>query len=275
MKTKINSQSTAAVNSAISNIFSKKSVLDFAVYAYNKMAKSSNGNSDKISVVVGDGYRVTMDCGMDKIECYLVLNMYLEEKIGGRYCRIRNMHTGWMDMANEYMVNGSWKSVVVYTIKDKIESMVEELLNSYTKDNDEYYIKEWEALTGMVYMAPSLNEVPCLDETPMLIEGLIMKKFDKINERTIEAVVGGAVVELGPKAVLKYNDEYVDISYDLDEDKYTMTDDYGNEEEAYYNVEDEDWYLFQESFKDAFADLVAETAKSRVYGNILGPDRYK
>lgn len=70
-------------------------------------------------------------------------------------------------------------------------------------------------------------------------------------------------------------DEYIDISYDLDEEKFIMTDDYGNKEEAYYNVEDEDWYLFQESFKDAFADLVAETAKSRVYGNILGPDRYK
>ena len=51
-----NSQSTAAVNSAISNIFSKKSVLDFAVYAYNKMVKSPTECSGKISVVVGDGY---------------------------------------------------------------------------------------------------------------------------------------------------------------------------------------------------------------------------
>ena len=57
----INSQSAAAVNSAVSKIFSNKSVLDLAVLAYKRMEKSPNGNSDKISVVVGDGYRVTME----------------------------------------------------------------------------------------------------------------------------------------------------------------------------------------------------------------------
>ena len=40
-----------------------------------------------------------------------------------------------------------------------------------------------------------------------------MKKFDKINERTIEAVVGGAVVEMGPKAVLKYNDDMLTLFF--------------------------------------------------------------
>lgn len=195
-----------------------------------------------------------------------------------------------------------------------------------------------------------------------------MKQFNKIDECTIEAVVGGAVVEIGPKAVVKCSDdniilffmdkeysypndtfavkningeigkyfyekdayvldlptrfevyddpkeyedakkemamhfmyelfevnsgifkaiewdeengavkievafmydEYIDISYDLDEEKFTMTDDYGNEEEVYYNVEDEDWYLFQNSFREALADLMAETAKSVVNVNWL------
>lgn len=63
--------------------------------------------------------------------------------------------------------------------------------------------------------------------------------------------------------------EYINISYDLDEDKFTMIDDYGNTEEVYYNVEDEDWYLFQNLFREALADLVAETAKSAVNNNWL------
>ena len=160
----INSQSAAAVNSAVSKIFSNKSVLDLAVLAYKRMEKSPNGNSDKISVVVGDSYRVTMDCGMDKNECYLVLNIYLEEKNGNRYVRIREYHSGWADMATEYMACGSWKSVVVYAIKDAIESMVSKILDNYIKDSDKYSIALWEDMTGMVYMAPALDEAPALEE---------------------------------------------------------------------------------------------------------------
>lgn len=168
MATMINSQSTEAKNSAISNIFSKKSVLEFANYIYNKMANNPNESTGKISVIVGDGYRMTVDCGMDKNGYHLVLNMYLEEKNGNRYCRIRRTNTGWMDMTNEYKSNGSWKSVVVYTIKDNIESMVEGLLNYYTEDNDKYLIKEWEKITNMVYDTPSLEEAPMLYDTPCL-----------------------------------------------------------------------------------------------------------
>ena len=165
MENKImNSQSAAAVNSAVSKIFSKKSVLDLAVLAYKRMEKSPNGNSDKISVVVGDGYRVTMDCGMDKNECRLVLNIYLEEKNGNRYVRMREYHSGWADMATEYMSCGSWKSVVVYAIKDAIESMVSKILDNYIKDGDKYCIALWEDMTGMVYMAPALEEAPMLEE---------------------------------------------------------------------------------------------------------------
>ena len=166
----MNSQSAAAVNSAVSKIFSNKSVLDLAVLAYKRMEKSPNGCSDKISVVVGDGYRVTMDCGMDKNECYLVLNIYLEEKNGNRYVRMREYHSGWADMGTEYMACGSWKSVVVYAIKDAIESMVSKILDNYIKDGDKYSITLWEDMTGMVYMAPALEEAPALDENPELDE---------------------------------------------------------------------------------------------------------
>ena len=185
-----------------------------------------------------------------------------------------------------------------------------------------------------------------------------MKQFVKINERTIEAVVGGAVVEMGPKAVLKYNDdmltlffmdkvfsypndafaikqinseigkyfyekdayvldlptryevyddpkeyedaknemamryvynivtkrdlfedadwneEYAEVSvrlsmfndnesmlikYYADEDKMSLTDDYGNEVVVDYDVEDEDYYLFQEVFLEGYKELMALT----------------
>lgn len=185
-----------------------------------------------------------------------------------------------------------------------------------------------------------------------------MKKYNKINERTIEAVVGGAVVEMGPKAVLKYNDdmltlffmdkvfsypndafaikqingeigkyfydkdayvlemptrvevydgpkeyedaknemamryvynivterdlfedadwneEYAEVSvrlsmfndnesmlikYYADEDKISLTDDYGNEIVVSYDVEDEDYYLFQEVFFEGCKELMALT----------------
>lgn len=185
-----------------------------------------------------------------------------------------------------------------------------------------------------------------------------MKNYIKINERTIEAVVGGAVVEMGPKAVLKYNDdmltlffmdkvfsypndafaikqinseigkyfyekdayvldlptryevyddpkeyedaknemamryvynivterdlfedadwneEYAEVSvrlsmfndnesmlikYYADEDKISLTDDYGNEIVVSYDVEDEDYYLFQEVFLEGYKVLMALT----------------
>ena len=182
--------------------------------------------------------------------------------------------------------------------------------------------------------------------------------FNKINERTIEAVVGGAVVEIGPKAVVKgdndmitllfmdkvfsypndtfavkningeigkyfydkdaymldlptryevyddpkeyedaknemamryvynivterdlfedadWNEEYAEVSvrlsmfndsesmfikYYADEDKITLDDDYGNEVVVSYNVEDEDYYLFQEVFFEGYKELMALT----------------
>lgn len=185
-----------------------------------------------------------------------------------------------------------------------------------------------------------------------------MKRFDKINERTIEAVVGGAVVEMGPKAVVKcsddmiilffmdkvysypndtfaikqinseigkyfyekdayvldlptryevyddpkeyedaknemamryvynivterdlfedadWNEEYAEVSvrlsmfndnesmlikYYADEDKISLTDDYGNEVVVDYDVEDEDYYLFQEVFLEGYKVLMALT----------------
>lgn len=185
-----------------------------------------------------------------------------------------------------------------------------------------------------------------------------MKQFNKINERTIEAVVGGAVVEIGPKAVVKCSDdmiilffmdkmfsypndafaikqinseigkyfyekdayvldmptrfevydgpkEYEDaknemamryvynivterdlfedadwdeenaevsvrlsmfndnesmlIKYYADEDKMTLADDYGNEVVVDYDVEDEDYYLFQEVFLEGYKVLMALT----------------
>lgn len=187
------SQSTEARNSAISNIFSKKSVLDFAVYAYNKMAKSSNGNSDKISVVVGDGYRVTMNCGMDENECRLVLNIYLEEKNGNRYVQMREYHSGWADMATEYMACGSWKSVVVYAIKDAIESMVSKVLDNYIKDGDKWSIAEWEKLSGMVYMAPSLEQAPSLEEDDITEEGYSVAGLKYVAENLENIDIKGTI----------------------------------------------------------------------------------
>lgn len=185
-----------------------------------------------------------------------------------------------------------------------------------------------------------------------------MKKINKINERTIEAVVGGAVVEIGPKAVVKCSDdmitlffmdkvfsypndtfaikqinseigkyfyekdayvldlptryevydgpkeyedaknemamqyvykivterdlfedadwdeEYAEVSvrltmfndnesmlirYYADEDKISLFDDYGNEVVVTYNVEDEDFYLFQEVFFEGYKELMVLT----------------
>lgn len=154
MVSNVNNGQNGAATSAMENIFSKKSVLDFAVYAYNKMAKNPNGGTGNFSVVVGDNWRITMDSCMEENECRLCLNIYLEEKIGSRYCRIQKINTGYMDMATEYMSNGSWKSVVVYEIKSKIEMMVGRLLDSYIKDISDWSIKQWEKLTGMVYNAP-------------------------------------------------------------------------------------------------------------------------
>lgn len=193
-----------------------------------------------------------------------------------------------------------------------------------------------------------------------------MKQFNKINERTIEAVVGGAVVEMGPKAVVKcsddmiilffmdkvfsypndafaikqinseigkyfyekdayvldmptrfevyddpkeyeeaknemamryvynivterdlfedadWNEEYAEVSvrlsmfndnesmlikYYADEDKMSMTDDYGNEIVVDYDVEDEDYYLFQEVFLEGYKVLMALTVAYIVDNN--------
>ena len=193
-----------------------------------------------------------------------------------------------------------------------------------------------------------------------------MKNYIKINERTIEAVVGGAVVEMGPKAMLKYNDnmltlffmdkvfsypndafaikqinseigkyfyekdayvldlptryevyddpkeyedaknemamryvynivterdlfedadwneEYAEVSvrlsmfndnesmlikYYADEDKMSLTDDYGNEVVVDYDVEDEDYYLFQEVFLEGYKVLMALTVAYIVDNN--------
>ena len=194
-----------------------------------------------------------------------------------------------------------------------------------------------------------------------------MINFDKINERTIEAVVGGAVVEIGPKAVVKgdndmitllfmdkvfsypndtfavkningdigkyfydkdaymldlptryevyddpkeyedaknemamryvynivterdlfedadWNEEYAEVSvrlsmfndnesmlikYYADEDKITLADDYGNEVVVSYNVEDEDYYLFQEVFFEGYKELMALTVAYIIDNNI-------
>lgn len=206
--TMINSQSAAAVNSAVSKIFSNKSVLDLAVLAYKRMAKSPNGCSDKISVVVGDGYRVTMDCGMDENECRLVLNIYLEEKNGNRYVRMREYHSGWADMGTEYMSCGSWKSVVVYAIKDAIESMVSKILDNYIKDGDKYSIALWEDMTGMIYMAPSLEEAPALEEAPVLDEVKILEDFCT-NEASKIIAAGLTSVALANKEFYMYDYEYL------------------------------------------------------------------
>lgn len=193
-----------------------------------------------------------------------------------------------------------------------------------------------------------------------------MRTYNKINERTIEAVVGGAVVEMGPKAVLKYNDdmltlffmdkvfsypndtfaikqinseigkyfydkdayvldmptryevydgpkEYEDaknemamryvynivterglfedaewdeenaevsvrlsifneyesmrIMYDVHRDRMTLADDYGNVVMVSYDVEDEDFYLFQEVFFEGYKELMALTVAYIVDNN--------
>lgn len=193
-----------------------------------------------------------------------------------------------------------------------------------------------------------------------------MKNYIKINERTIEAVVGGAVVEMGPKAVVKcsddmiilffmdkvfsypndvfaikqinseigryfyekdayvldmptrfevyddpkeyeeaknemamryvynivterdlfedadWNEEYAEVSvrlsmfndnesmlikYYADEDKISLTDDYGNEIVVSYDVEDEDYYLFQEVFLEGYKVLMALTVAYIVDNN--------
>ena len=196
MEKMINSQSAAAVNSAVSKIFSKKSVLDLAVLAYKRMEKSPNGNSDKISVVVGDSYRVTMDCGMDKNECYLVLNIYLEEK-SGRYIKISEYHSGWADMATEYMACGSWKSVVVYAIKDAIESMVSKILDDYIKEGDKWSIALWEDMTGMVYIAPALEEAPALGEDDDITEeGYSVEGIAYVKENNSEVSMADIIREV-------------------------------------------------------------------------------
>ena len=193
-----------------------------------------------------------------------------------------------------------------------------------------------------------------------------MKRFDKINERTIEAVVGGAVVEIGPKAVVKcsddmiilffmdkvysypndtfaikqinseigkyfyekdayvldlptryevyddpkeyedaknemamryvynivterdlfedadWNEEYAEVSvrlsmfndnesmlikYYADEDKISLTDDYGNEVVVDYDVEDEDYYIFQEVFLEGYKVLMVMTVTNIIDNN--------
>jgi hypothetical protein len=194
MVSNVNNGQNGAATSAMENIFSKKSVLDFAVYAYNKMAKNPNGGTGNFSVVVGDNWRITMDSCMEENECRLCLNIYIEEKNGSRYCRIQKINTGYMDMATEYMSNGSWKSVVVYEIKSKIEKMVGMLLDSYIKDNSDWSIKEWEKLTGMVYNAPiaEVDEVEDdedeLDAEDFLRENMPIIPVDIIKETITEVL---------------------------------------------------------------------------------------
>lgn len=193
-----------------------------------------------------------------------------------------------------------------------------------------------------------------------------MRTYNKINERTIEAVVGGAVVEIGPKAVVKCSDdmiilffmdkvysypndafaikqinseigkyfyekdayvldlptrfevyddpkEYEDaknemamryvynivterdlfedadwdeenaevsvrmamfneyesmrIMYDAHRDRITLADDYSNVVMVAYDVEDEDYYLFQEVFLEGYKELMALTVAYIVDNN--------
>ena len=57
-----------------------------------------------------------------------------------------------------------------------------------------------------------------------------------------------------------FNDsESMFIKYYADEDKITLDDDYGNEVVVSYNVEDEDYYLFQEVFFEGYKELMALT----------------
>lgn len=193
-----------------------------------------------------------------------------------------------------------------------------------------------------------------------------MKQFNKINERTIEAVVGGAVVEIGPKAVVKCSDDIITlffmdkeysypnntfavkningeigkyfyekdayvldlptrfevyddpkeyeeaknemamryvynivterdlfeeadwdeenaevsvrmamfneyesmrIMYDAHRDRITLADDYSNVVMVAYDVEDEDYYLFQEVFLEGYKELMALTVAYIVDNN--------
>jgi hypothetical protein len=193
-----------------------------------------------------------------------------------------------------------------------------------------------------------------------------MRTYNKISERTIEAVVGGAVVEMGPKAVVKcsddiitlffmdkeysypndifavnningeigryfyekdayvldlptrfevyddpkeyedaknemamqmmytcinryrrilfdgemwdeenasvtvslcmFDDQKITIEYKIDEDKIVVTDEYYNNEEFTYCVEDEDWFVFRNDFMDTLKKVVAKTAARYVDG---------
>lgn len=177
------------------------------------------------------------------------------------------------------------EKVVVKGNMDKVTLFLNEKVFSYPKDafvvkniNDEigkyFYDKDAYMLDlptrYEVYDSPKEYEDAKIEMAMQFMDELFQINSDIFEVMEWDKENGEVKIEVAFMV-----DEYIDISYDLDEEKFTMTDDYGNKEEAYYNVEDEDWYLFQESFKDAFADLVAETAKSRVYGNILGPDRYK
>lgn len=227
MSKMINGQSAAAVNSAISNMFSKKSIMDLAVLAYKRMSKDVYGSTGDFSAVVGNGYRVTFYyTHMNQEECRLCLNIYLEEKCGSRYLRMRTYNSGYMDMATEYMYSGSWKSVVVYAIKDAIESMVSKVLDSYIKDGDDYSIREWEKLTGMVYEAPSLEEAPMLDEVKIL-EDFCTNEASKIM------FAGLTSVALTNEEFYMYDYEYlydylVDAGFDADR-AYEIRDHYDEE----------------------------------------------
>ena len=55
------------------------------------------------------------------------------------------------------------------------------------------------------------------------------------------------------------NNESMLIKYYADDDEMTLTDDYGNEVVVPYNVEDEDYYLFQEVFFEGYKELIALT----------------
>ena len=71
-----------------------------------------------------------------------------------------------------------------------------------------------------------------------------MKQFNKIDERTIEAVVGGAVVEIGPKAVVKCSDDIITLFF-MDKE-YS----YPNDTFAVKNINGEIGKYFYE--KDAY-----------------------
>ena len=65
-----------------------------------------------------------------------------------------------------------------------------------------------------------------------------------------------------------FNDnESMLIKYYADEDKMTLADDYGNEVVVAYDVEDEDYYLFQEVFLEGYKELMALTVAYIVDNN--------